>query len=469
MKRSKRPRGCRIPKVPLRNKYLKYLGIPKEYITSFRFAANVDYEPLYKAFSPRHLASFFCLFGALRIFENYITHKDLKTERGKFITISRDFLREAITNFGSSSSSAINLAVYLGYIERDDSYRVGCFSKGYRLGPKFKNAKWIGMDFLDCLERNIVGQNWRSDSSLPQITLWNKFNIHRARFLDVEDPILKRIIEKQHLLFKDLKVVDDGTFYETAIKAATETFNKAKSEDTFFKVSRLSADYTIDSIVQTYLNSRDIINTGEVYIKCHDKSYLNWTERLFHPVTNMSRHLRKYLRYKGEPLVNVDIRACQVCLLSILYDNNDPLDIEEKSKFVSYVCDKDLYVEISEGLNIDREKSKNTVFKLMFAKNYSQKGVIYERFKLLFPRLTNIIYNIKRKEGYKRVSQIMQRTESKIMIRGALDHIIEKCGIAAFSIHDSILCPKENAQEVKDIISDFFFNEMKFWPILKAE
>ena len=469
VKKRTRARGSRIPKTPMRNKYLHFLEIPKEIRVAFRFAANVDYEELYKVFSSRQLASFFSLFSALRIFENYITHKEIKTERGKFVTINSSFLRNVITNFDSDCAAAIDLAIYLGYIERNDSYSIGNYSKGYRLGQKFQNASWTVMNFLDCLERNIVGENWHSDSRLPQTTLWNKFNLHISKFLNTEDPVLKAIAERQYLLFKDLQMIDDGTFDETVLVAATKTVEKVKHEDSLLKVSKLDSDYSIESVMECYLNCRAIVNSGEVRILFHDKSYNNWTERMFHVITNMPSVLRKYLRYKGQSLVNIDIRACQVCLLAIFYDNGNELDRAEKEKFVSFITEKDFYTEISKNTTLDRPSAKDSTFKLMFAQNYCQNGAIHEEFKRLFPRLIDIIHNTKKNEGYKRVSQIMQRTESKIMIRGALNKLMIDSGLTVFSIHDSLLCLPEDTNEVKDAISNAFFAEMKFWPVLKVD
>jgi hypothetical protein len=469
IKNKMRTRGSRIPKSPMRKKYLKYLFLPKKFILSFRFATGVDYSDLYKAFSPRQLASFFCLFAALRIFENYITHKKLLTERGKFVTINSNFLRNVITTFSSDCTAAINLAIYLGYIERDNSYRVGHYSKGFRLGVKFKNAKWIGIDFLDCLEANIVGQNWRSDSCLPQTTLWNRFNMHRSAFLDTEDPVLKALIDKQYEFFKHLRVVDDGTLESAIIEAATKTVEKRKKEDSLLKQSQIPDDYCIESVAQCLRNACDIINNGDVYIMIHDRSHYNWTERNFHPLTNLCSALRKYLRYKGQKLYNIDIRTCQVALLATLYDLLDSPEKEERNKFIEFINEKDFYTEVSKNTNLDRPEAKNTTFKVMFAKNYSQKGVIYEEFKRLFPLLIDKIWSVKKNEGYKRIAQIMQRTESEIMIRGVLNELLVIENTPAFSIHDSILCLEEDINHVKDIISDFFFKKMKFFPVIKVD
>jgi hypothetical protein len=92
----------------------------------------------------------------------------------------------------------------------------------------------------------------------------------------------------------------------------------------------------------------------------------------------------------------------------------------------------------------------------------------------MFPVLYKRMADLKRskgprREGYKRVSQALQSTESKIMIEGVLYELQVEKGIDCLSVHDSIYCTKEHVETVKSSITKWFLSIMGFEPQLKLE
>ena len=190
-------------------------------------------------------------------------------------------------------------------------------------------------------------------------------------------------------------------------------------------------------------------------------------------ITNISRHLRKYLSYKNQQLINIDISNSQPLLLTSLILNNvqykeivdgiipirctnspnsNPFtDLTSSFDHYKFLCETgELYNYYSTATGIELTKVKKTIFQNIFGPFVSAE------FMGLFPEVGIILKQMK-SNGYKQVAWNLQRLESKIIITNVCRRLFEMFPKAFFTtIHDSILTTEEHVGAVEFLIKDAF-------------
>lgn len=383
---------------------------------------------------------------------------------------------------GGSSKIAYcaSLLEKAGLIHIDNSYKVGHFCKKYRLSPALDGEEWKRCNFVDFVEDTInskISDYWANFEK--ELTSWKD--------LPEEHPC-KEIgrFAAENLEHVTIKYNEEVETEIQAAAAETQANNEAKliadnAEIEKKNVKRaafkqklkplLTLSTTTESIAATYRDSiLAFADSDNKYVKFHlDKGEKRGTGRLFTNITNLKSNFRKHLRYKGQKLVNCDIRCAQICLLSLFYKDSED-HLAEKARFIDFVTNKDFYSELAARAagSLTRKEAKQQSFILLFAQNRTAaRQPFYKVFKELFPILANEISQIKESD-YKKVAFEMQSGESRIMITGALLDLA-RLEIPAFSIHDSILCLPEHLEVVQDCISRNFLKQTGFAPILKTE
>lgn len=199
------------------------------------------------------------------------------------------------------------------------------------------------------------------------------------------------------------------------------------------------------------------------------------TSGRFHSnVTNIAKGLRSYLRIKGEPLVNIDIKNSQPYLSTILL--TDPGKVawmtknpafalllqslkvssnHDVKKYIEFVISGTLYEYLmqefaKEGLPLTRNETKQQVLRILFARNRTPKDEINnqcrEIFKDRFPTVHRIFSKVRGSEkgdrfsNYKRFAILLQRIESYLILDVILKRIYRELpGTIAITVHDSIM------------------------------
>jgi hypothetical protein len=386
-----------------------------------------------------------------------------------FAEIHNSTLKSKVSNLSAELHPTIRCMAEIGWIEIDKPYKVKEKSKGYRIGERFRDSNWIEISWEQALEIHFpelfqlmpngkispLGKKqasylrrWRRACSI--LSTWENMEpgplkevcVHTSRIL----PYLS--IPNYDLLVQEIK---RGRFWED------DDDHKCSEEDG----------------IKSYLRTITAIPDKRFFVVCHDDRKKNHTNRLFTNWTSMKKAFRPFFRLKDRPLISVDIKACQVALLSSFYTDSIE-DLAEKEKFVEVVAKHDIYLELAgrcatfTGNQISRKQAKKRSFSLMFGWYSAEDKGIREAFRDMFPVLYKRISEQK-KLGHRTVARKMQLKEASIMIEGVLHELLVEKGIDCLSVHDSICCTDEHVKTVKDSITKWFSNEMGFAPQLEVE
>lgn len=225
--------------------------------------------------------------------------------------------------------------------------------------------------------------------------------------------------------------------------------------------------------VQEYNSAKiaiDKFKNRDFFLYCDE-----FGKRIHTNITNLRSTLRKYLVYKNQKLVNVDIANSQPllllisiphlsysirCTISIYFDDVTP-DVLNYKRLVEQGTLYD-YLMKHAG-ETDRSVFKENFFRETFFGKRTSK-----LFCKLFPTIGEEIKKIKRK-NYRRLAWLMQRTESKLMISGICRRIMEEHKDTFMAtIHDSILTTQENVPIIKKIMSEEF-EKLGLSPTIRIE
>ena len=153
----------------------------------------------------------------------------------------------------------------------------------------------------------------------------------------------------------------------------------------------------------------------------------------------MKSDILNYLLYDGEEMVELDISNAQFAILSFITNSLD----EE-------------FVKLSQNGKLYNKISKEDMFRIAFDKVKREQDDIRD----IFPMTMKFIDEYKNKFGYKLFSNLLQKTESMIMIDNLLPYLYDK-GYRVFTIHDAIRVKKSQVDEVKSEI-EILFNKIGF-------
>jgi hypothetical protein len=249
------------------------------------------------------------------------------------------------------------------------------------------------------------------------------------------------------------------------------------------------------------LGSATRIINGEIFY-----SIDNTSGRFHSNITNMAKGLRPYLRIKGEPLVNIDIKNSQPFLSTILltdpgkvsYLTNNPafalllqsLKVslnQDVKQYISLVISGQIYEYLmtefaKEGLTLSRTETKRQVLRILFARNRMPKDEINKKcrqiFKNRFPTVHRIFSKVRGSEkgdkfqNFKRFAILLQRIESYLMLDVILKRIYKELpGTIAVTVHDSIMTGilTNNVEAVRKIMIDELTFFIGFQPQIKIE
>lgn len=360
---------------------------------------------------------------------------DKRNKSYSFIQLDSMFLKSII---GGRYKQYLQRLIDLKIIETDNHYIVNVKFKGYRLTEKYRSEK------------------------AKQIEIKNEFILRNVNLYNNKKKQGKGIQLNQHRYI-----------YE-CLKQVTINYEEAK----YFIESNIT---NIDKYV-AYNSSINLIDAKYWFFTVDETA-----GRVHNNITNLSRNLRPYLRYKKQKLVEIDITNSQPFLFNILINQYlSSYSISEgnteSSIILSYVHpDVELYRDLtmrgmfykylmnSLGINEDSSTFKVRFFSKVFFSRENPKYVYAERkqFKKLFPNVSIIITHYK-KDDYKNLAISLQRVEADIMINTIVPRLAQE-GIYCLTIHDSILTTKDKVEQVKEIILDEFKMKYNLIPTVRIK
>ena len=226
-----------------------------------------------------------------------------------------------------------------------------------------------------------------------------------------------------------------------------------------------------EEIYSYWITSINAIHDGEYNFSVD----LKGSGRIYNFLSSLPNELRQFIRINGKEVVEMDIANSQPLLfLPLLKDVAHKEDVVlykelvETGEFYRYIK----YVVLGEddSICICNEKKPQTVeekmeynmFKIDFFskiffstenKNYKWRQLFDEA----FPTVSAVI-TANKKDNYKDLALLLQRTESDIMINTVSRKLIENGNDEFFTIHDAIYTTKENVEIVYNVISDTYNN-----------
>lgn len=466
-------RSGTVVSIQLKEKYNRFLqsrvsleDLPEDWepvIRNYKIPINLSRDLIEGiGLESKHIANILVFLPLVK----YITDfKSLVNRKKKFLDgaqINSQILKEFLLTLGNKTKDFLEKLEKAKWIEINHSYRVGERSKQYKIGPKFKNEEWIEVDWKENLEKFLPEILQRSNIARRKETLydlWNRASCYFLDWRDMPEGKVRDICEFTSRISLRLSLEDSKGDIEAAVIQAA---NKHVSDS----IEKNGNSPAVEKMISFYEKALGKIGGEDFYVILHDERYRYPTFRMFTPFTNLKKDLRKFVKLDGRELVNIDIRACQVALLSTFYNKSEE-DSSEKQKFEQKICSEDIYGYLADG-KFTRNEAKKAMFKVMFDKTINLGGPIYEKFKAEFPILSERIVEVKR-GNYKNAAFLMQKKEAGIMILGALSELLLAEKINCLSIHDSISCFPEDSEKVKSVISEHFYKEMGFYPDVRQD
>ena len=168
------------------------------------------------------------------------------------------------------------------------------------------------------------------------------------------------------------------------------------------------------------------------------------------------------LTIDGYETSEVDIKNSQPLFLTAIIDKFDlnlsGIDSDEYDIFKRLTINGGLYQYFMNQFDIKSKKEvKLLIYKVLFGKNLDDQ--YNKMFQQLFPTIHNFIILYKEDSGdYKSLAYDLQRSESNLIFNKIIEDIMcENPDIKLFTVHDSIVFPKQ----YKDIVENIFYSNLK--------
>ncbi len=293
--------------------------------------------------------------------------------------------------------------------------------------------------------------------------------------------------------------------HETLKKEASKSIRGHSEQVKYLRMLTIAPNFTqfINSKYPTDTEAFNRVLASAIRIANGDIFYsIDSTSGRFHSnVTNCPKGFRPYLRVKGEPLVNIDVKNCQPYLSTIIL--TDPLKAsgfaknpvfamllqtlkvshkEDVKHYIKLVINGNFYEYLMqeffrEGLHLDRSETKRQVLRILFARNRSPKDITNRKardiFKSMFPTVHKIFSMVRGSEqgdkftSFKRFAILLQRMESYLMLDVVMKRIYRELpNVVAITIHDSIMTGvmTNNVVAVRRILIEELTNFVGFRP-----
>lgn len=198
--------------------------------------------------------------------------------------------------------------------------------------------------------------------------------------------------------------------------------------------------------------------------------------RLYHPFCYMKTGLRQYIEINGNTdTTKIDLNNSHPYFFSMLFDLNfishvshlltegeiellqsivnNPLFFD-KIKLFKQITSSGCYYDFLKE-NIDTDWDTKVMNMCYFYGKFNKRNYLYRFFDKNFNFVNIVKYNIIKQGGYKRLSQILQRVESFVMIDGVFSKL-RKLNLNVIPLHDCIMCSSSDKEIVKRVMIEEF-------------
>ena len=328
-------------------------------------------------------------------------------------------------------SKIVNAMDASGVIERDLSYKVGEYSRGYRLSARFRKQAFEFVE-VDAIEEVCVPK-----SQLETVLLENFKRVTVDLANAMKDKVSMRGIYSLMLMQK-------GKWYSHC-----DEFGK-RLHNNIVNMPKDTRQYL--SVDGVKLVNLDNANSQPLILGIEIRDRINLLSPLYGYPSPSPCNVPTINHIElTESVIKIRDR---INLLSPLPPS--PCNVPTINHYIELTESGNFYHYLSTKLNMPVEKIKKNLFsQWLFCKKHYGIGKEMEK---LFPDVTAEIVEMKKRD-YKNVARLLQRRESDIMIRGVCLTLMSVYPHIWFApIHDSILTTPDNADAVQHVITQEFKN-----------
>lgn len=404
-----------------------------------------------------------------------VLHQGYKTEKsfGGYVNLSQQILRRFIGE--RYCTEVLSQLENSGIIKINKKYSANNFSMSYSLTEKYHGSEIKSVDFT-------------GSKAVKYIYKINNYN-RKCLQTYLKTPVIEQ-------LYKNVFKVDIDE------ERATEYLNFLKAEEKVNEEQYIVGKMAIENIS----------NKDEKYFFTVDEP----TGRVYHPIANCPRYIRKFLSHNGQQLIQIDVANCQPMLFipmlkeyfgkkeaenSYLTDSNTNYTydistilspyVETSTNNISY-SDNNLpddvtryidkcstgmfYEDLMQEFDIpvsERNYFKKEFFGKIFFSQLHRKWEydLAKKFRNIYPNVYKAVLWYKQK-NHADLPIKLQSIESSIIINGVCAKITAENTPDSMpffcSVHDCIVCLEENVGYIKKLLENELKTVMGFIPKVKV-
>jgi len=325
--------------------------------------------------------------------------------------------------------------------------------------------KWKIIEVLESYKVGVYSKNYRIN---PEHLVKDKNNRVYRKVIIKDLKILKKVNKNKFTYYVN------SNHYSIMLNAL-ENVN-IREDDARLELEELFNSGLLSIEAFNILNgSIDALINKELYFKIDSYG------RLHTNITTLKKCMRKHLYFNENfdiALVNVDIVNCQPFLLSLLFNKeflnhiSDIFEIDGKKilnsriinqlnsfkdiEYINLVSSGKFYECIMEKTGLSREDIKRNVYIMLFSKYVPEK--IRKFFNNEMPDFLIFLDNLKnaRNDIDNFLPKLLQKLESYLMIIKISEYLIDNNFTDFVTIHDSILVEDHNKQIIVNAIHNIF-------------
>lgn len=193
--------------------------------------------------------------------------------------------------------------------------------------------------------------------------------------------------------------------------------------------------------------------------------------RFYHPFLNMKKEMRNFILINGSRDNSVvDINNSHPYFFSLLFDKkflnyakdlmtddevllfqsviDNPLFKEKINLFKKITSSGKYYDFLEENITTTLQYNIKKINMIFFYGPFNKKNSLYKFFAKNFDFINLVRYRMIRMSGYKRLCQLLQRVEAKLMIDDVFAGL-KNDNFSVIPFHDAIMCSKSDVNVVK--------------------
>ena len=196
----------------------------------------------------------------------------------------------------------------------------------------------------------------------------------------------------------------------------------------------------------SWTSSAELLLSGRPTLSCRQRDDFDLPGRIYTSFSSTPSALRKYALIDGEPLVCIDVKACQPFLHATLIE-----DCEERRRYLANVNSGQFYEDLAAEaglLSLSRAKIKERVFQDIYygPNQLAYQSPVKDAFARRYPKLSTQIA-LKKGGDFRTLPIEMQHLEAKIVLYTAVAGLkLAHPRIRLLTVHDSVYVPKRHAE-----------------------